>query len=74
MKRIDEIIELVASIVQKSPAELRGSLETAGLWDSFNRVEIVFAIEDKFGKTLTPEQVAEMRTISDIVRLIGDET
>ena len=67
---VDKVVTIVAQVIGKTDADLSGRLEEEGLWDSFSKVEIVFAIEDEFDVKLTPDQVAQFRTIRDIVGLL----
>lgn len=61
------VVTLVSQVTGKSADELSCRLEEEGLWDSFNKVEIVFAIEDEFGVRLNADQVATLKTINDII-------
>lgn len=43
-------------------------------WDSLNHISLVVAIESEFGVELTAEELAALRTVGDMVRLLEAKT
>lgn len=41
--------------------------------DSLAVVELVMALEDEFGLTIGEEQMAEIKTVGDVVTLVGEK-
>ena len=68
---IKKIVTIVAQVTGKTEEDLTGRLEEEGLWDSFNKVEIVFAIEDEFGVKLNGDMIKSFNTVGDIVALMN---
>ena len=48
----------------------RSSPETVDAWDSTQHLNFVLALEETFHIQLAPEEMEQMRTIGDIVRLV----
>jgi acyl carrier protein len=46
------------------------SPETIESWDSTQHLNLVLALEEKFGFQLSPEEMEQMRNIGEIVRLV----
>lgn len=67
----ERICSIVEDVVKKtSKEELMQNATLPDQWDSLQRVEIVFALEEEFDIVLEPEEIAEMNTIQDIVNII----
>jgi acyl carrier protein len=43
-------------------------------WDSLNHISLVVAIESEFGVELTAEELASLRTVGDMARLLEAKT
>ena len=50
-----------------TPLTSQGNCEN---WDSLHHLSIVVDIETAFGITLEPEEIAEMKSYEDIVRIL----
>ncbi len=61
-----KIIKIVSSITKVSEDELANNINKEGFWDSLKKVEIIIALEDEFDITFTQEEIAGMKTISNI--------
>lgn len=42
-------------------------------WDSLNHISLVVAIEMEFGCELTADELAEMKKVGDLVRILGEK-
>lgn len=67
MSIYSELIDLTANILHKSPADLIPdlSLEEQGA-DSLDIVELLLAIEDRYGVYVPDSKVVEMRTLAEL--------
>jgi acyl carrier protein len=68
-----KIIALVAEKLGKKPADIKTTsrlVEDLGA-DSLDVVELIMAFEDEFGISLPDEDVANMKTIGDVVTYIN---
>lgn len=71
MAILDQVIEIVAEIVEKDRAGLTGETVLESLpWDSLAAVSFIAAVDEKFGKTLAPRKLASCRTIEDLVAIV----
>jgi acyl carrier protein len=43
-------------------------------WDSLTHVTLIFAIEKRFGVKFSTREVQALKTVGDLVRLIGRKT
>lgn len=44
--------------------------ETIPGWDSLHHLQMIMALEQEFGVQLDTEQIADIRSVADIVRLL----
>ena len=58
----EEIIKIIAEILKKDVLEIEAGLDDVNTWDSLNRVEIMFAVEDEYGITFEEEDLPEIST------------
>lgn len=49
------------------------SPETVEIWDSTQHLTLVLALEERFGFQLSPEEIEQMHTLGDVVRVIEDK-
>jgi acyl carrier protein len=66
-------IRSMASDLFGVPAEritATSSPETLENWDSVQHLNLVLALEEKFGLQLSPEEVEQMKSIGDTAKLI----
>lgn len=67
MSIYSELLTLAASAIRRSPDELsmEAPLEEQGA-DSVDMVEILLAVEDRYGVYVPDSAVAEMRTLAEL--------
>ena len=66
-------IRTMASDLFGVPAErlsADSSPQTLENWDSIQHLNLVLAIEEKFGLQLSPEEIEQMKTIGETAKLI----
>lgn len=76
MKTIDKVKKLIAEQLCISTDEISDTaniLEDLGA-DSLDVVELLMTFEDEFGVSIPDEQVAELKTIPAIVKIIDEHT
>ena len=68
---IQELATILANKTKIRPENLRPDLhlEESGL-DSFARIELVLAIEERFGFELSDSEAANLSTVDDLVNVI----
>ena len=55
----EEIIKIIAEVLKKDVSVIEAGLDDANTWDSLNRVEIMFAVEDEYGITFEEDELPE---------------
>jgi len=73
LQQVMEIVSDVFSVPQDelSPAS---SPETVDAWDSLQNLNLVLALEEVFAIDITPEEMAEMKTIGLVASVIERKT
>jgi acyl carrier protein len=68
LKSIDEMLEL-------APGTLRGpeKLDDYPLWDSTAMISFMALVDSHNGSRLSPRQIADCQTVSDLLRLANVE-
>jgi acyl carrier protein len=50
-----------------TPASTPETIET---WDSIQHLSLVLALEEKFGLQLSPEEIEQMKSIGEVIKLV----
>ena len=58
----NQFIEILAEVLKAPAEELKAQFDNTAVWDSLQRVEIIFALEDEFGVQFSEEELAESTT------------
>jgi acyl carrier protein len=68
----DQIRTLASDLFATPPDQISSSSspETVETWDSVQHLNLVLAVEEKFHLQLSPEEIEEMKTIGDVVKLV----
>lgn len=72
MDKTEEVLQIISDITSQPVEFLKDNQEKQGVWDSFNTVEIVFALEEKFGITFSQEEIAELTTVKKIISKVTE--
>lgn len=61
--------EMLEEVLDVDAAELRPDMELEGQdwWDSLTRLSIIVMMDEEFGKTVTAEEIRELKTLQDIL-------
>jgi acyl carrier protein len=64
----DELLDIIASesVIRKENLVRSATLDELGL-DSIAYVSLGFAVEEKYGVVLDPEQLAQVKTLGDLL-------
>lgn len=73
---VEVIKEILADILELSKDQIDESIamENIDTWDSLRHMEIMLAIEGKFGIQFEPDELVDMTTYSDIKKLVTDKS
>ncbi len=73
MNAIETVKAILSKKVDISNLKEEDSLTSLGL-DSLDLVEVMLAIEDKLGIEFTSDEIAQLNTLKDVVKLIERKT
>ena len=68
-----EFLALFAEIVEEDPDSLHGSeklREQILGWNSLAVVSIIVMVDERFGLTLAPKEIAACKTVNDLIQLL----
>lgn len=63
----EKILNIVSSCVGTSVEELKKHMDVECIWDSLQKIEMIITIEEEFDISFTPQELAEINTISQII-------
>ncbi|MGA3107795.1 MAG: acyl carrier protein [Terriglobales bacterium] len=68
----EEVRAVASDIFGVPPGQItaESSPETIENWDSMQHLNLVLAIEEKFGVQLEPEDIEQMKSIGDVAALV----
>ena len=72
MSTFDEVQSVASDILGVATAKLTAdsSPHTVESWDSVQHLNLVLALEEKFGVQLSPEEIEQMKTLGATAALI----
>ena len=68
------ILALMKSVFQTENIDDSCSQNNCEKWDSMNHLNLVIELQMEFGVSLEPEEIAQMRSFDDVVRIIKNKT
>ncbi len=67
----DEVAQIIGTVLREPPPQDAAALaEDFQRWDSHATVEIIFAIEDRFGFEMSPEQMEKVAGVSSLIDIV----
>ena len=70
---VSDQIRAMASDIFGVPADKitpTSTPETIETWDSIQHLNLVLALEEKFELQLSPEEIEQMKSIGDVIKLV----
>jgi acyl carrier protein len=67
----EKILEILKNLFELSTVDKTCSQRTCEKWDSMNHLNLVVDLESEFGISLEPEEIGEMKSYNDIVRILN---
>jgi acyl carrier protein len=66
-------VRLIAQALERRPSEIPsdGTIETVPGWDSLGHVKILLLLETELERLLAPAEVATIRSVPDIERILS---
>ncbi len=72
---VEGIKEILADVLElpKENIDETTTMENVDTWDSLRHMEIMLAIEGKFGIQFEPDELVDMTTYCEIVKLVSQK-
>jgi acyl carrier protein len=73
MSQISEQVRSISADIFQIPAEkvtLESSPETVETWDSVQHLNLILALEERFGIQFEPEETEDMKSVGAIAELV----
>ena len=66
----EKVFEILKDIFELDTVDETCSQETCEKWDSMGQLNLVVELESEFDVTLEPEEIGEMKSFNDIIRIL----
>lgn len=66
----EKVLEILKNVFVLKTVDTTCSQQTCEKWDSMGQLNLVVELESEFDVSLEPEEIGEMRSFDDIVRLL----
>lgn len=66
----EKVFEILEDLFELDAVDETCSQQTCVNWDSMGQLNLVVELESAFGVTLEPEEIGEMKSFKDIVRIL----
>lgn len=66
----EKVLEILKNLFELDSVDETCSQETCEKWDSMGQLNLVVELEDAFDITLEPEEIGEMISFGDIMRIL----
>lgn len=67
----DRVFNILKNLFELDTVDETCSQETCEKWDSMGQLNLVVELESEFDVTLEPEEIGEMRSFNDIIRILN---
>lgn len=69
----EKILEILKNVFELETADRTCSQATCGKWDSMGHLNLVVELETEFDVSLEPEEIGEMKSFEDIVKILKNK-
>ena len=66
----EKVLEILKELFELDTVDETCSQETCEKWDSMGQLNLVVELESEFDVTLEPEEIGEMKSFNDIIRIL----
>ena len=66
----EKVLEILKNLFELDTVDETCSQETCEKWDSMGQLNLVVELESDFDVTLEPEEIGEMKSFNDIIRIL----
>ena len=69
----EKVLEILKDLFELDTVDETCSQTTCEKWDSMGQLNLVVELESEFDVTLEPEEIGEMKSFSDIIRILKEK-
>ena len=66
----EKVLEILKNLFELDTVDETCSQETCDKWDSMGVLNLVVELESEFEVSLEPEEIGEMKSFNDIIRIL----
>lgn len=66
----EKVLDILKNLFELDTVDETCSQETCEKWDSMGQLNLVVELESEFDVTLEPEEIGEMKSFNDIIRIL----
>lgn len=66
----EKVLEILKDLFELDTVDTTCSQTTCEKWDSMGQLNLVVELESEFDVTLEPEEIGEMKSFDDIIRIL----
>lgn len=66
----EKVLEILKDLFELDVVDKTCSQQTCEKWDSMGQLNLVVELESEFGVSLEPEEIGEMTSFQDIIRIL----
>lgn len=66
----DQIFKLISEVLKIDSEKLLAGCDNEDIWDSIQRVEVLFALEDDFGIVFSEEELSGLNTPQKVLEAV----
>lgn len=70
----EKVLEILKNVFELESVDTTCSQQTCEKWDSMGQLNLVVELESEFDVSLEPEEIGEMKSFEDIIRIIKGKT
>lgn len=69
----EKVLEILKDLFELDTVDETCSQETCEKWDSMGQLNLVVELESEFDVTLEPEEIGEMKSFDDIIKILKNK-
>ena len=69
----DKIIEILRTVLEDDSINENTTQKNCSTWDSLHHLNVAVEMEDAFDVSLEPEEIADMKSVADIERILSNK-
>ena len=69
----DKIIEILRTVLEDDSINENTTKKNCPTWDSLHHLNVAVELEDAFDVSLEPEEIADMKSVADIERILSNK-